>query len=421
LYKNLDWLAKHQEVIEQKLYQQRYDKTPCSLFLYDVTSSYFEGECNELAAFGYNRDKKRGKKQIVVGLLCDSKGTPVSVEVFEGNTNDTKTMHNQITKTSRKFHAQKVVFVGDRGMIKNLQQKELTQADFDFITALTKRQIEKLIREYVIQLSLFDENLSEIILENGKRYILKRNPVRAKEISDNRRSKLSQLHNTVSERNNYLTRHQRAKPEVALNYCNDKLKRLKLDGWIELRLSAAKREIELVEDSVKLEELSRLDGCYCLTTSLTAQEYDKEFVHSRYKDLAMVENAFRTCKTGQLELRPIYVRKEGRTRAHVLVVMLSYLLVRKLRKSWSELDMTVEEGLGLLETLCTTRIQWNTSQKNTTPIIINRVPEPREDLRQLFQLADIPYPEIIPAQKTTKPATRKKLKKTVDNKKIQKI
>jgi hypothetical protein len=193
------------------------------------------------------------------------------------------------------------------------------------------------------------------------------------------------------------------------------LKRLKLGGWIELRILGEKREIEWTEDFAKLKELSRLDGCYCLTTSLTAQEYDKEFVHSRYKDLAMVENAFRTCKTGQLELRPIYVRKEGRTRAHVLVVMLSYLLVRKLRKSWRELDMTVEEGLELLETLCTTRFQWNTSDKNTTPIIINRVPEPREDIRQLFQLADIPCPEILPAQRPSIPATRKKLKKTKKN------
>jgi hypothetical protein len=110
----------------------------------------------------------------------------------------------------------------------------LSQADFDFITALTKRQIEKLIRQNVFQYSLFDENLSEIILENGKRYILKRNPVRAKEIADNRHSKLSQLHKIVSERNYYLAKHTKAKPDVALNYCNDKLKRLKLDGWIEL-------------------------------------------------------------------------------------------------------------------------------------------------------------------------------------------
>ena len=418
LYANLDWLAKQQSEIETKLYKKRYDQSPCSLFLYDVTSSYFEGECNELAAFGYNRDKKRGKKQIVVGLLCDGSGTPVSVEVFEGNTNDTKTMHNQIHKTSQKFHARKVVFVGDRGMIKSPQQKELSEADFDFITALTKAQIEKLIQQRVLQLTLFDVNISEIILENGKRYILKRNPVRAKEIADNRSSKLSQLCKTVSERNNYLNKHELAKPQVALKYCNDKLKRLKLDGWIELRLEENK-EIKLAEDSEKLKELSCLDGCYCLTTSLAANEYDKEFVHSRYKDLAMVENAFRTCKTGQLELRPIYVRKEGRTRAHVFVVMLSYLLLRQLRKSWGELDMTVEEGLELLETLCTIRVQL-IEPDTTNPIIVNRVPEPREDIQQLFQLADIPTPEILPAKKPTNPTTRRKLKKAVSNKKIKK-
>jgi hypothetical protein len=249
----------------------------------------------------YNCDKKRGKKQIVVGLLCDGHGTPASVEVLEGNTSDTKTMHNQITKASRKFHAQKVVFVGDRGMMKSPQQQELSQADFDFIMALTKRQIEKLIRQRVIQLSLFDKNLSEMILKNGKRYILKRHLVRAKEIADNRQSKLSQLHKIVSERNDDLAKHQRAKPDVALSDCNDQLKRLELDGWIELRLLEKNREIDVTEDSAKLKELSRLDGCYCLTTSLTAQEYDKEFVHARYKDLAMVENAFRTCKTRQLE------------------------------------------------------------------------------------------------------------------------
>jgi hypothetical protein len=172
---------------------------------------------------------------------------------------------------------------------------------------------------------------------------------------------------------------------------------------------------------VKLEELSRLDGCYCLTTSLTAQEYNKEFIHSRYKDLAMVENAFRTCKTGQLELRPIYVRKEGRTRAHVFVVMLSYLLIQKLQTAWGELDLTVEEGINLLETLCTVRIQLTAPKENSNPITINRVPEPREDIQQLFQLANISNPEVLPARKPTTPNTRKKIKKTVDNKKIQKI
>jgi hypothetical protein len=134
----------------------------------------------------------------------------------------------------------------------------------------------------------------------------------------------------------------------------------------------------------------------------------------------MAENAFRACKTGQLELRPIDVRKEERTRAHVFVVMLSYLLLHQLRKNWGEPDMTVEEGLGWLETLGTIRIQLpQTNSKN--PIIINRVPEPRENIRRLFQPADIPCPEILPANKPTTPVTGKKLNKSVDNKKLRKF
>jgi transposase len=115
--------------------------------------------------------------QIVVGLLCDCDGLLILVEVFKGNTNDVKTLHGQIKKASKNFHVCKVVFIGDCGMIKKAQQDELSEADFDFITALTKCQIEKLIKQNVIQLSLFDERLSEIILENEKRYILKRNPI----------------------------------------------------------------------------------------------------------------------------------------------------------------------------------------------------------------------------------------------------
>jgi transposase len=135
--------------------------------------------------------------QIVVGLLCSQEGTPVAVEVFEGNTNDTKTIHNQIRKTSEHFHAKNVVFVGDRGTIKSPQQKELSEMDFDFITALTKKQIEKLIETNVFPRSLFDEELSEVILDDGKRYILKRNPVRADEINMNRQSKMRKLNEII--------------------------------------------------------------------------------------------------------------------------------------------------------------------------------------------------------------------------------
>lgn len=402
LYRNLDWLAQNQSAIEMKLYNKRYAQSPCSLFLYDVTSSYFEGIKNELAAFGYNRDKKKGKMQIVVGLLCADNGTPVAVEVFEGNTSDTQTMYNQIRKTSEQFHAKNVVFVGDRGMIKSPQQKELSEMDFDFITALTKKQIEKLIKTNVLQLSLFDEELSEII-DNGKRYILKRNPVRVDEIQKNRQSKMFKLEAIIARRNLYLREHSRATLSAALKYCNDKLQRMNLQGWNQLTIDEPSRTIRIVTDKEKLQEISKLDGCYCLTTSLSVDELDKESVHTRYKNLAMVEEAFRTCKTGQLELRPIYVRKKSRTRGHVLVVMLSYLLIQELRGYWSTLDMTVEEGIELLETIGTVNVKLDS---NCTALYI---PKPQKEIQLLFSLTNIPIPDIIPSKIKSKPNTKTKI------------
>jgi len=410
LYENLDWIAENQTRIENTLFHKHHPNGSCTLFLYDVTSSYFEGVHNELAAFGYNRDKKKGKMQIVVGLLCDNDGRPVAVEVFEGNTNDTKTMHNQIRKVADRFNAENVVFVGDRGMIKSSQQKELKEENFDFITALTKPQIETLIKQSSIQMSFFDEKIHEVVLENGSRYILRCNPVRAAEIAENRKLKQVKLDAIVAERNRYLKEHPKAKTATAVKYCEDRVKRLKIDGWISVSCEEASRIITLHIDESKLKEISLLDGCYCLTTSLSAEKMSKEDVHSRYKDLAMVEEAFRTCKTGQLELRPIYVRKAGRTRAHVFVVMLSYLLVRELQDSWRPIDMTVEEGLDLLTTLCTARVNLGDGRE------YHQIPAMRQDLGMLYAAVNLEKPRILPGGKTVADSQRKLQSRRKSNK-----
>jgi transposase len=387
LYKNLDWLADNQNRIEKALYQKRYGSKPCKLFLYDVTSSYFEGIQNELAAFGYNRDGKRSKMQIVVGLLCAEDGTPVAVEVFEGNTNDTKTFHSQVRKVADRFQAEQVIFVGDRGMIKSTQQKELTEENFRFITALTKSQIETLIKQDVVQLELFDEKVNEVVMADGKRYILKCNPVRAEEIAASRQSKLRSLKEFVSKKNEYLSSHRKASLVKALQHIQRRAIMLKIESWV--KCTVENREIKLHIDDTKLSELSLLDGCYCLTTNVSVEAMDKESVHARYKDLALVEEAFRTCKTGHLELRPIYVRKTLRTRGHVFVVMLSHLLVCELRDDWRSLDATVEESLDLLSGLCGVRVLLRGGE-------IYTVPRPRAELARLYKLSGVSIPRALP-------------------------
>jgi len=171
----------------------------------------------------------------------------------------------------------------------------------------------------------------------------------------------------------------------------------------------ASRKIDLRVDESKLKEISQLDGCYCLTTSVNAGVMDKESVHARYKDLAMVEEAFHTCKTGRLELRPIYVRKAERTRAHVFVVMLSYLLARELRECWREIDATVEENLAALAGLCGVRVSIPSGVRVSVSSgeEVYLIPKPRPDLNKLFDLTNTTPPTILPAGKTHADTKRK--------------
>ena len=169
---------------------------------------------NELADWGYNRDGKKGKMQIVIGLLTDGEGVPVSVEVFRGNTHDTKTFLNQVKKLAGRFEIEEVTVVGDRGMIKSAQIKELKEEHFSYISAITKPQIEKQIKQGDIQLDLFSEQVCEV--ENdGIRYILRRNPVRAEEIEKTREEKIKKVQTEIKNRNEYLVKHKRAKLTVA--------------------------------------------------------------------------------------------------------------------------------------------------------------------------------------------------------------
>lgn len=402
LYDNLGWLNKYQGEIEQRLFhirpKEKEKKT--ELFLYDVTSSYFEGMCNALGDWGYNRDGKRGKKQVVVGLLCDELGEPVSVEVFRGNTSDLKTFANQIAKIAHRFGCRRVTMVGDRGMIKSAQIEQLKEVEgFYYITALTKRQIETLIQGGVVQLSWFDEKICEVE-SDGVRYVLRRNPQRVEDLKLSRQDKRASVARLLEKKNSYLAEHPRAKVQVAQREVASKVVQLKLDGW--LKVQAAGRELRLDEDSHALAEESRLDGCYVVRSDLPKQYADAQTVHDRYKDLALVEQAFRTSKTVHLEMRPWYVRIERNTRGHALVVMLAYLIVRQLRQAWADLDLTVEEGLKQLTTLCSIQILVKGEVR------CNQIPTPRDLSQKLLRAADIHLPEALP-HLGARVVTRKKL------------
>ena len=257
LYKNLAWLHRQQEGIEKKLFQLRFHQAVPTLFLYDVTSSYLEGVCNELADWGYGRDKKVGKMQIVVGMLAGPDGLPVAVRVFRGNTHDTQTVSEQVRILAENFGVKEVTLVGDRGMIRGPQIDKFPD-DFRYITAITKPQILKMLEDRVIQYEFFTEQVCEIE-KNDVRYILRRNPMRAEQIATTRQEKHAAVEKISLGRNQYLAEHCQASVEAALKKVNAKIKKLKCGQW--LFATASQRVITIDKGKEALEQIALLDGC----------------------------------------------------------------------------------------------------------------------------------------------------------------
>ena len=350
LYENLDGLAGAQAAIADRRLVQRTKTPPGSLFLYDVTSSYLEGTHNALAAFGYNRDGKKGSLQMVIGLLCDEEGHPVSIEVCPGHTPDPQTLAAQVAKLKGRFGVQAITCVGDRGMIKSQQIADLAQQGFHDITAITQPQIDKLLRTGTFHMELFEQELAEVLAQEGVRYVLRRHPVRAQEVREHRHAKLATLPAQVAKPNQYRTDPPRANAQGALQKLVAKAEQRRLADWVALTVE--ERAITLTVNASGQQEEAKLEGCSVLKTDLTPAQAPKEMVHERYKDLASVARAFRSCKTVHLEMRPIFLRLEERTRAQAFVVMLAYQIIRYLASCWSAFDVTVAEGLQALTTLC---------------------------------------------------------------------
>lgn len=348
-YENLSLLKTKQKHIENKIYKfQHKENKPLNIYLYDVTSSYFEGQKNELSAYGYNRDGKKGKKQIVIGLLCDETGDPISVEVFKGNTNDLQTFSSQLQKVQQRFNIKQVVMVGDKGMIKKAQIKDILKGGFSYITTITKGQIQSLIKQGVFQLDMFEDELIDI-QDNQDRYVIRRNPVRAEEIAANRQQRIAVIEKMISKSNHYLLERPRAKVATQIKRVEDKIKRFKFSKILSIDIEG--RSIALSTNKGELEKLSSLDGCYAMKTNLVKKEVSASIIHDRYKDLAHVEYAFKNIKTEQLQVRPIYLRREDRTRAHVFICSLAYKVIKYLRETCASLDLTLTVILSNLKAI----------------------------------------------------------------------
>lgn len=384
LYETLDYLSDHQEEIEQRLFQIRCQQkgTMPRIYLYDVTSSYLEGEQNELASFGYNRDKKKGKMQIVIGLLIDEEGYPIAIKVFTGNTQDPKTVHAQITKLSTSFGVKEVIFVGDKGMVKTAQIEDLDTFGFHYITSIIKPQIQTLLKKGILQLSLFEETLGEVEdTEEGIRYVYRRNPMRAKEVQKTREEKVARLRSIIAKQNEYLAHHRKAKAEIVQKKLLESAE--KYGSFIFIGFEG--RTFSMTIDQKTLKDEQSLDGCYVIKTDCLEKNLTKETIHNRYKDLKYVEAAFRTIKTGFLEIRPLYVRRETRTRGHVFVTMLAYLLINEFAKRTKNIEATLEHKVDSLDKVQTVFV----TVANQT---IKRVPQQSSFIQSLLTSCDLTLP-----------------------------
>jgi hypothetical protein len=337
-YAALDWLAAQQPRIEAGLARRHLSEG--TLVLYDVTSTYLEGRCCPLAQFGYSRDGKPHKLQIVFGVLCTKQGCPIAVEVFAGNTADPSTLKPQIDKLRRRFGLRRVVLVGDRGMITQARiTAELQPAGFDWITALRAPEIKALAEDDgPLQLSLFDQrDLAEIASPDypGERLIVCRNPALAAERARKRGELLEATEQALLAIQARVRRQRRPLTGAAAigEAVGAVLNRKKMAKHFTRTITEVDFTFARNDPAIATE--ARLDGIYVLRTPVPQAELDAEAMVRSYKALATVERAFRSCKTVDLEVRPVFHWNEQRVRAHVFLCLLAYHLEWHLRQALS--------------------------------------------------------------------------------------
>ena len=324
-YEVMDRLLERQGAIQQALARKHLQNG--HLVLYDITSSYLEGEYegSQLVDFGYNRDGKRGHEQIVIALMCNEQGCPVGVEVLAGNTKDDQTVPAKVEQIQKEYGLSQLIFVGDRGMITQASSQQLKGVQgLQTISALTHRQTVELLERKVITRELFDEkSIAEVIDPDDpqRRYCLCRNPETARRETQTRKALLEatrqQLDKSASSK-------RKAKAERIGSRVGRVLQRYKMGKFVDWSVQEGKLRWSFKEEEIAAEE--RFDGCYVIVSDVPAEQMAKTAVVASYKKLSFVEQAFRNLKTVQLEMRPIYHKKDERIRCHVFICLLAYYL-----------------------------------------------------------------------------------------------
>ena len=340
LYGALDWLLERQGRLEAKLAARHLQDG--TLLLYDVTSTYFEGSKCSLAAYGYSRDEKKGKLQIIFGLLCTPEGCPIAVEVFPGNTADPQTLASAIEKVRMRFGLRRVVLVADRGLLteKRIEVELRPREGLEWITALRAPAIQELLSEGVLQLSLFDEqDLAEVTSPAfaGERLIACRNPLLARDRARKREELLGATEQKLQELQAATQRTRsplRGEARIGVRL-GRVLARSKVGK--HFRYTISENAFTYARDPQSIAREAATDGLYVIRTSLPAETLAAEAVVEAYKSLSTVERAFRSHKTVDLEVRPIYHYAENRVRAHVLLCMLAYYVEWHMRQALAPL------------------------------------------------------------------------------------
>jgi transposase len=399
-YEPMDKLLQRQSAMQKNLARRHLNEG--HLVLYDITSIYFEGEykASELVEFGYNRDRKKGREQIVVGLICNGQGCPVGVEVYSGNTKDETTVFDKVHEIKRDYGIKKIIFVGDRGMVTHSTVEALKdEEDLRMVGALTHGEMMTLLKEKVIEIDLFDErSIHEVTdpTEPSRRYCLCRNPLTAQRESGTRQRLLDLTETGLNDIAAYKRKTTVEKLGARVGKVLAKYKMGKFIQWsIEAdqeNLLSKKHRLLWSVDTDKVANEKRFDGCYIISTDVEKEQMNTVEVVNAYKSLTFVERAFRNLKTVQLEVRPVYHKNDDRIRSHVFLCMLSYYLQWHMEQRLAPLFKDNGEGenrrwtfRGVID--CLAQITRNRVTVNGAEFYQNSTPT--EEQQQILSLLEV--------------------------------